>query len=147
MIVYRITTEQWSKSLQGSGYLARWNAKGRMVIYTAGSRSLACLENLVHRSGEWQDKLYKVMLIEFPDKIKIDTIEPGTLKKGWEQVSNFAYCQLTAAEWLNNSTAAILKVPSAIIKNEFNYLINPQYADFKLIKLVGVEDFSFDMRF
>ena len=147
MIVYRITTEQWSKSLQASGYLARWNPKGRLVIYTAGSRSLACLENLVHRSGEWQDKLYKVMLIELPDKITIHTIDPGKLKKGWEQVNNFAYCQLTAADWLNDATAAILKVPSAIIKKEFNYLINPQHADFKLIKLVGVEDFSFDMRF
>jgi RES domain-containing protein len=147
MTVYRITTEQWSKSLQASGYPARWNAKGRLVIYTAGSCSLACLENLVHRSGEWQDKMYKVMLIEIPDKIKMESIEPGALQKGWEQVNHFSYCQSMAADWLNSATTAILKVPSAIIKKEYNYLINPQHADFKTIKLTGTEDFSFDMRF
>ncbi|MDN3656238.1 RES family NAD+ phosphorylase [Ferruginibacter paludis] len=147
MTVYRITTEQWSRSLRASGYPARWNAKGRFVIYTAGSRSLAYLENLVHRSGEWQDKIYKVMLIEIPDKIQMDSIEPGTLKKGWEQVSNFSYCQSMAADWLNGATTAVLKVPSAIIKKEYSYLINPQHPEFKLIRLSGTEDFSFDIRF
>ena len=147
MMVYRITTEEWCKSLQASGNAARWNARGRFVIYTAGSRSLACLENLVHRSGEWQGKMYKVMLIEFPDKIKMDTIEASDLKKNWEQINNFFYCQSMAFNWLNNATVAILKVPSVIIKKEYNYLINPQHPDFKLIKLIGAEDFNFDQRF
>jgi len=147
MIVFRITTEAWSKFLQASGNPARWNAKRRFVIYTAGSRSLACLENLVHRSGEWQGKKYKVMLIEFPDKIKMDTVETTDLKKNWEQFSNFSYCQSMANKWLANATAVILRVPSVIIKKEYNYLINSQHRDFKLIKLVGVEDFNFDERF
>jgi RES domain-containing protein len=147
MIVYRITTEQWSRSLQASGNTARWNAKGRFVIYTAGSRSLACLENLVHRSGEWQGKIYKIMLIEFPDKMKIDAIDTDDLKKNWEQINNFSYCQLKAEKWLNDLSTAILRVPSVIIKKEFNYLINPQHPDFKLVKLIGVEDFNFDERF
>ena len=147
MIVYRITTEQWSKSLQASGNPARWNAKGQFVIYTAGSRSLACLENLVHRSGEWQGKMYKVMLIKFPDKIKIDTIEEASLKNNWQQFNNFSYCQSMANKWLTKSTAVILRVPSVIIKKEYNYLINPQHQDFKLIKLINAEDFDFDERF
>lgn len=147
MIVYGITTEQWSKSLQASGSPARWNAKGQFVIYTAGSRSLACLENLVHRSGEWQGKMYKVMLIKFPDKIKIDTIDETSLKNNWQQFNNFSYCQSMANKWLTESTAVILRVPSVIIKKEYNYLINPQHRDFKLIKLIGVEGFNFDERF
>ena len=147
MMVYRITTEEWCRSLQASGNAARWNARGRFVIYTAGSRSLACLENLVHRSGEWQGKMYKVMLIEFDDNIKIDSIEMEDLKKNWERIDNFSYCQAKASNWLNAGTTAVLKVPSVIIKKEFNYLINPQHPDFKLIKLTGVEDFNFDQRF
>ncbi len=147
MIVYGITTEQWSKSLQASGSPARWNAKGQFVIYTAGSRSLACLENLVHRSGEWLGKMYKVMLIKFPDKIKIDTIDETSLKNNWQQFNNFSYCQSMANKWLTESTAVILRVPSVIIKKEYNYLINPQHRDFKLIKLIGVEGFNFDERF
>ena len=147
MMVFRITTEEWCTSLQASVNAARWNAKGRFVIYTAGSRSLACLENLVHRSGVWQGKMYKVMLIAFNDNIIIDSIEIDDLKKNWERIDNFSYCHTKASKWLNEGTAAILRVPSVIIKKEFNYLINPQHPDFKLIKLTGVEDFDFDQRF
>ena len=147
MMVFRITTEEWCTSLQASGNAARWNARGRFVIYAAGSRSLACLENLVHRSGVWQGKTYKVMVIEFSDNIKIETIEIEDLKKNWERIDNFSYCRTQAGKWLNSGIAAILKVPSVIIKKEFNYLINPQHPDFKFIKLKGVEDFDFDQRF
>ena len=77
----------------------------------------------------------------------MDTIEAGDLKKNWEQINSFFYCQSMAFSWSNNATTAILKVPSVIIKKEYNYLINPQHPDFKLIKLIGAEDFDFDQRF
>jgi len=147
MIVFRITTEQWSKTLRASGNVARWNAKGTFIIYTAANRSLACLENLVHRSGEWQGKAYKVMIIEFPDKLKITKIEITDLKKKWEQFDQFTYCQQVADKWLKENKTCVLRVPSVIIKKEYNYLINPQHPDFKLIKLASVEDFNFDDRF
>ncbi len=147
MIVYRITTEQWSKSLTASGYPARWSAKGRFVIYTAESRSLACLENLVHRSGEGNNALYKVMLIDIPDNMKIENLDESSLKKNWHTMENYFYCQSLGSIWLNESTAAVLKVPSVIIKKEHNYLINPNHPDFGNIKLSGIEDFDFDKRF
>ena len=87
------------------------------------------------------------MLIDLPDTLKTDTIETAGLKKNWENINNFSYCQSIAADWLNEASSAILKVPSAIIKMENNYLINPQHPDFKLIKLTGAEDFNFDARF
>jgi RES domain-containing protein len=147
MIVYRITKEEYSKQLQASGYPARWNTRGCFVIYTAESRSLACLENLVHRSGEGNNALYKVMLVQIPDNLKIDRIEIADLKKDWQKIENYSYCQGLAASWLSGFKTAVLKVPSVIIKSEFNYLLNPAHADFKKIKLTGVEDFIFDARF
>ena len=147
MIVYRITTEQWSKSLAASGHPARWSAKGRFVIYTAESRSLACLENLVHRSGEGNNALYKVMLIEIPDNMKIEIINEASLKKDWHTMDNYFYCQSLGGMWLNEPKAAVLKVPSVVIKKEHNYLINPNHPDFNDIKLLAIEDFDFDKRF
>ncbi len=147
MIVYRITKEEYSTALSASGYPARWNAKGSFVIYTAESRSLACLENLVHRSGEGNNALYKVMLIQIPDNIKIQEIKNADLIKDWQKIENYFYCQQLAGSWLKNFKTAVLKVPSVIIKNEFNYLINPAHPDFKKIKLTDVEDFIFDTRF
>jgi RES domain-containing protein len=146
MIVYRIAKEEYSKQLKASGYAARWNGKGVYVIYAAQNRSLACLESLVHRSGEGNNALYKVMLIKIPDTLKIEVIEETDLKKGWQKIEHFNYTQSIALDWLTNFKTAVLKVPSVIIKNEFNYILNPQHQDFKKIKLVGVEDFIFDTR-
>ncbi|MBC7890524.1 MAG: RES family NAD+ phosphorylase [Ferruginibacter sp.] len=147
MIVYRITTDQWSKSLTASGYAARWSAKGYFVIYTAESRSLAWLENLVHRSGEGNNNLYKVMLIDIPDTIPIENTDAFCLKKDWHTTDNYGYCQSIGSKWLNELKSAVLKVPSIVIKKEHNYLINPHHPDFKKITLTGNEDFDFDRRF
>jgi RES domain-containing protein len=147
MTVYRITKQEYSKELKASGYPARWSTKGSYVIYTAESRSLACLENLVHRSGEGNNALYKVMLIQIPDNLKTEGIDVADLKKDWQKIENYTYCQALAASWLSGFKSAVLKVPSVIIKNEFNFLLNPAHVDFKKIKLAGLEDFIFDARF
>jgi RES domain-containing protein len=147
MRVYSITTAQWSKQLQASGNVARWNTRGSFVIYTAGSRALACLENLVHRSGEMSGKQYKVMLIEIPDHIIIEEILIESMENDWKSLINFSFCQTIGSNWIGEGKTAVLKVPSIIIKQEHNYLLNPQHPDFKLIKLVGVEEFGFDARF
>ncbi len=146
MIVYRIAKEEYSTVLKASGYAARWNHKGSFVIYTAESRSLACLENLVHRSGEGNNALYRVMIIQIPDDLKIDIIDEGHLKTGWQKNENFIYCQNKGADWLLAGITAILKVPSALIKNEFNFILNSNHPDFKKIKLTSAEDFIFDPR-
>jgi RES domain-containing protein len=52
MEVYRISLARWTTALTASGNAARWNSKGKFVIYTASSAALACLENVVYRSGE-----------------------------------------------------------------------------------------------
>jgi RES domain-containing protein len=146
MIVYRIAKEAYCKALKPSGYAARWNPKGSFVIYAAESRSLACLENLVHRSGEGNDALYKVMIIEVPDDLKIDLLDIADLKTGWQKIENYSYCQSLATAWLSDGGTAILKVPSVLVKNEFNFVINAFHPDFKKIKLTGTEDFIFDPR-
>ena len=147
MTVFRITTEQWSKQLTGSGHSARWSSRGNFIIYTAQNRALACLENLVHRSGEGSNALFKVMLIEVPDSIKIHVVDLKILKKDWYTMPNYAYCQSIGNQWLRDAKTAVMKVPSAVIKAEYNYLLNPYHPEFKKIKLTGTEPFDFDERF
>ena len=147
MIVYRITTDKWCRNLEASGNSARWNSRGSFMIYAAGSRALACLENIVHRSGEMSGKIYKVMLIEIPASLEIQAIKKSSLHKDWKSLTNYSYCQQKGNQWLKEGATCILKVPSVIIDEEFNYLINPQHNQFKKIKLADVEEFSFDARF
>lgn len=144
MIVYRICLSKWSKKLTASGFPARWNSKGKFVIYTANTRALACLENVVHRSGEGLNGRFKVMIIEIPSKVKIKEIK--TLPKDWFTFESYSDCQKIGDKWIEEEEFAILKMPSAIISKEYNYLININHKDFKYVKLKNVEDFIFDPR-
>lgn len=146
MEVFRITTAKWSNSLTGSGFPARWNSRGKFMVYTSSSRALASLENVVHRSGEGLNSLFKVMIIEIPSIIKIDNIDINTLPKNWFDFKNYSDCQLIGDKWIDSYSSAVLRVPSAIIKREFNYLLNPNHTLFKKIKIATTEDFEFDPR-
>lgn len=146
MIVFRIVHEKWSNNLLASGNEARWNSEGNLVIYTSGSRALACLENFVHRSGETSRQLFKTMVIEIPDYIKMDEISTKQLPGDWHDRMNFSFTRSLGDAWLRSLTSAVLKIPSAIIREENNYLLNPMHKDFKKIKLKGREDFRFDPR-
>jgi RES domain-containing protein len=146
MIVYRITLEKWADKLHASGYPARWNSRGSFVIYTSGSRALACLENVVHRSGEGLNKLFKVMKVEIPDTLEIEKVNPSGLQKNWQDFTSFPYTQEIGDNWINRKSTIVLEVPSAIIPGESNFLINQNHADFSKVILQSTEDFIFDPR-
>ena len=146
MDVYRITLAKWAESLTGSGYPARWNPKGYHVIYSAGSRALACLENLVHRSGEGLNAGFKIASIHVPDSVLADEVLLDSLPPGWYSVEGYQICQELGSKWLEEQRSCTLKVPSSIIQDEWNLLINPAHPDFGQISIRSVRDFSFDQR-
>ncbi|WP_338877123.1 RES family NAD+ phosphorylase [Spirosoma sp. SC4-14] len=146
MVVYRITKAVYADRLVASGGAARWNARGQFVLYTAATRALACLENVVHRSGEGLLDLFRVMVIEIPDGLLVETIDPAKLPADWFAFQQYVICQQLGANWLQRGTSAVLRVPSAIIPNEWNYLLNPAHPDFSRIRLVRTEPFTFDPR-
>ena len=146
MEVYRIVRERWSKKLQASGVAARWNSKGNFVIYTSSSRALACLENVVHRSGEGLSDIFRTMVIEIPVRIEMEEITLKKLPRDWSERINFSITQQIGDEWLRSKSTVVLKIPSAIVPEENNYLINVSHPNFKKIKLKRVETFQFDAR-
>ncbi|MFA4870642.1 MAG: RES family NAD+ phosphorylase [Pedobacter sp.] len=146
MQVFRIGLAKYTDSLQASGRAARWNPNDIEMIYTAGSRSLACLENVVHRNQIGLNQSFKVMTIEIPDDLVILSIEQKKLQTDWTEFHNMPVTQKLGEDWIIAGKSAILKVPSAIINAEYNYLINPKHPDFKSIKLLKSEIFIFDKR-
>lgn len=146
MQVFRITHAKWAQSLQGSGLEARWNKRGRFVCYAAESRALACLENLVHRSGEGLNANFRLVVITIPDKLKIQTVSKECLPKGWTTERYLTHTQQIGEKWLTKATHPILKVPSSIISDESNFVMNPSHPDFKQISIAGVYPFQFDGR-
>jgi len=147
MQVYRIALAKYAGKLVASGNAARWSSNDIEVIYTASSRSLACLENVVHRS---QDDLlmleFVVLTIDCPDDIKIQTVSLNTLPANWAEYDQLRITQQIGDNWVKESITAMLQVPSAIVNEEVNYLLNPNHPDFKHIKLIKTQPFTFDGR-
>jgi RES domain-containing protein len=145
MLVYRITKAKYAKALVASGFRNRWNKDGQFVIYTSDSRALTCLENLVHRSNCGNNQLFRTMIISIPDDLSILTIQEKDLPKSWRE----GYCEECldlGKAWYVENKYPILKVPTSIIPNEWNYILNTRHQDFSKIELVGTEPFLFDER-
>lgn len=146
MLVYRIVHALYSKSLFASGIAGRWNSVGKKVIYTAESIPLAFLENMVRRQGIGFNKDFKIMFIEVPDNTEIETIDVAALEAGWRDLHDYSKCQSLGNKWYNEGKALVLRVPSAVLPEAFNYVINSEHVDYKLIQLVAVTDLVPDER-
>lgn len=146
MQAFRIALARYAMELAASGRAARWNPNDIEMIYTAGSRSLACLENVVHRNQIGLNQAFQVMTIEIPDDIRILTVDLKKLPAEWITYENIPLSQELGKNWIEEMKSAVLKVPSSIIMAEYNYLINPLHPDFQSIKLLKSEPFVFDRR-
>jgi RES domain-containing protein len=146
MLVYRIVHKSYSSTLFASGIKGRWNGDGKKVIYCAGSIALAFLENMVRRQGAGFNLDFKIMVIEIPDDIPVTTIHASELAKGWRNPRDYSFCQPLGNEWYEQGKTAILKIPSSVLPESNNYMLNTEHADYKRIQLVGVTDLVPDER-
>lgn len=148
MIVYRIAQAKYANDLFASGRANRWNISGDYVIYASTTRSLATLELLVHRSGFNMIGVdYKVMLINIHKKASIHTLDSKDLVKDWRNMRGYADTQEIGHSWVEKRKDLILKVPSAVIPQEYNFIINTEHPLFKeQIKLSKNEPYAFDNR-
>jgi len=149
MLFYRIVAEKYANSLSASGIANRWNKKNEMVIYVSQSRSLATLEMIVHRNNINLDNNYRVLVISLDDGIEkfIDSVDLANLPKNWRSINSYHILQNIGSKWYKEKKFLIMKVPSVIIPQEFNYVINTNHINFKEhIKIIGVESFFWDDR-
>lgn len=148
MEIFRVTKKRYTSSLVASGCEGRWNSKGNQVIYAASSRSLAALENIVHTNEIGLKDNFGTMIIYFPDSTNIKSISKDILPFEWYLTTptSLSNCQKIGDEWYHNKQSLILKVPSAIINNEYNFIINTIHSDYWSIKIIDTEEFFFDSR-
>lgn len=149
MKLFRISKTKYINDLSGIGaqlYGGRWNEKGVRVIYTSESRSLAVLEFLVHVSMINIPKDISIIQIDLPDNIKPSVINTSFLPLNWKSYPSFDILAKIGTRWLKSGKTLLLKVPSVIIENEYNFLINPTHPDFSIIKKKKAVNFNFDTR-
>ena len=147
MFVYRLSRAGYKDELSGYGaslYGQRWNSKGTEVVYTAQTRALANSEVAVHISLGILPKDYHMVEIEIPDSIEICDIIEEELPAGWDSLPCQPVSQFVGDDFVREGACAVLRVPSVVVKGEFNYILNPGHKDFKLIKITGTEPFPFN---
>ncbi len=145
MRVYKICHEKYAKELTASGVANRWNKDDEFVIYTASSIALATLEMVAHRSSIVPKKNYKILEIEIPDD-EIAAINTKKLPKNWRTVEAYPELQDIGSIWYHSRESSVLKIPSAIVPQEFNYMINYNHPNFKKVKLLKKMDLNWDTR-
>ena len=146
MEVFRVAQARYATSLYASGWKGRWNQEGQKVIYTASSRSLAGLENLVHRRGRGLLADFKVMVIYLPDDLAQERVELNSLPENWNKKPDVSLCQSQGAKWYIEASSAVLSVPSAVVPMERNLIINTEHRGSSTIQLIYTEPFYFDPR-
>ena len=122
----------------------RWNSPGVSLVYTSEHKSLAVLEILVHLDP--QDALHHVTFqIEF-DEALVERLPREHLPAGWREEMPARAARDLGNTWVREKRSAVLAVPSVIIPEELNFLLNPAHPDFKKIRVGKPQPFTFDPR-
>jgi len=148
--VWRICRKPYATdALVGRGGLltsGRWHTRGRPVVYTSQSLALAALEVLVHVDQGFVPSDLIQVEIAVPDDLDVQRIGVRELPKTWRLYPALPALQKRGDEWLAAGSTPILQVPSSVIPEEFNFLLNPRHRDAKELRVVSTARFSFDPR-
>ena len=123
----------------------RWNSPGLSVVYMAESRSLAAMEMLVHLNSQSLLGKYVIGRAVIQEKW-IESVRSDSLPTNWREFPASYELRAIGDRWLHAGKAAVLKVPSAVVEGEFNFLLNPTHVDFHKIKIEEFQRFVFDKR-
>jgi RES domain-containing protein len=150
MRVWRICREKYAASaFSGEGarlFAGRWNPRGVAMVYCSTSLALAALELFVHLDPSVAPEDLVATAAEVPGDLEsIPRRNIGDLPAGWRATENLALREMGTA-WVESGESMALLVPSAIIDEGWNVLLNPAHADFALIRTEPPKPFHFDAR-
>ena len=150
MSVWRLARRPF-QALDGEGARlngGRWNSEGTAVVYTSTTLSLAALEYLVHVEPLLVPSDLIVMQLELPDDPALGAhVDPSQFPPGdWQEYPGPEWQAELGDMWIQDGTFVWLAVPSAIVPQEYNVLLNPRHPRMHEIKVVASRSFAFDRR-
>lgn len=150
MIFYRLVTRRYaSEAWTGSGanqFGGRWNHKGHSAVYVSTSVALASLEILVHAGRDTLLNQYQLFSIEIPDD-QIERLDKAWLPEDWRDNPAPVSTMDLGTSWLEATSTLALILPSCIIPQENNAILNPLHPAFhETMKTIKALPFAFDAR-
>lgn len=146
--VYRIGLSKYARDLTGEGarlFGGRWNQKSIPCIYTSESRSLCLLEYTVNIHIDEIRRALSITTFEIPEP-SIKIINEPDLPGNWKQTPAPTETKDFGTRLLNNSSYAVFKIPSIVMPQEFNYILNPLHEDSRYFNIVDIADLVYDVR-
>jgi RES domain-containing protein len=152
--VWRIaadTREYTADDMSGKGAEktgGRWNRPGSPVVYAASSVALACLETVVHLNLSGFPLNRFLVRIDVPDDVWAarQALPPDSLSVGWSAIPEGRVSVEAGDQWLAGIASALLLVPSVIVPEEFNILVNPRHPDTARLTATKLRPWLFDQR-
>ena len=146
MKLWRISNYQDLAGIGGIKTAARWHNKGIPVVYLSESPALAMLEVLVHfeLAPDEVPTQYQLLEIDYQGQRGISRLDESALPPNWREDENIT--RAIGDEWLSGLKGALLRVPSAIVANSYNFLLNPRHELAVSATIVGVQPQPFDTR-
>jgi RES domain-containing protein len=146
MFLWRISNYA---TLDGRGGLlvsARWHTEGRRVVYLAETPAGALIEHLVHLELDPRrlPKFYRLLKAEAPEDLPTQRVNPTQMSENW--ASDQLFTRTIGDEWLVSGSTALLRVPSAILPETFNVLLNPEHSDATRVGVLWHTEFPWDPR-
>jgi RES domain-containing protein len=149
MRLWRITSARWALDRICAGARddgGRWNPLGMAAMYAGTTVEICALEKFVHLAGVDHAPL-KLVAIDIPDDPElVYTPRRSQLPDDWSALPVAAGSQQFGAKWLSGATHLVMLIPSAIVPEAQNAVINPAHPAYSQVALKVVRDFSFDAR-
>lgn len=151
--VWRIgtdTPDYTAEDLSGVGASiknGRWNEKGTPVLYASASIALACLETLVHTSSSGLPLNRYLVRIEVEDAVWSARQKVAPPPVGWDAIPPGRVSIDEGQRWLSGNASLILEVPSVIVPEELNVLINPRHPAAATLRATKIRKWTYDGRF
>jgi RES domain-containing protein len=145
-LVNRRNADQAFSGAGAKRHGGRRNPKGTAVVSPSATLSLAALEIMVHAVSYQVLRGYVAFPVEFPVTLLAEVNDFESLPLNWREDPPPPKLGEIGKAWVRNQSSLALKVPSAIIPREFNYLLNPQHPDFGALGIHPQEPFEFDER-
>lgn len=148
MISWRLCRRPYAR-MDGEGarrYGGRWNRRGTPVVYLASSLSLACLEYFVHVASDLLPADLVSLRVTIPDDAPREVIERSTLPRSWRHYPGPESLQDLGDDWASRGDSLVLTVPSVVLPEETNVLLNPRHPRMTDVLAARPRAFSFDPR-
>jgi RES domain-containing protein len=142
--LWRISNYADLSGIGGMRAGGRWHSQGRRIVYLADHPSSALLEMLVHMDRDLIPPTYQLLRIDISLDVTIEAVVAGDLSGNW-RTDTIASREI-GDRWLDRSTSALLRVPSAISEQGQNFLLNPAHPDAAKVTVAEIIHAPFDAR-